>query len=84
VPETPRRRRFQIHLSTAILMMFVAGVLIWANVRGQKEFEPRESKSAFFTNMGEAVFTKVRLALLLLTGWSRFQFSSPSGSAANG
>jgi len=29
----PPRKRFQIHLSTAIVMMFVAGVLIWANVR---------------------------------------------------
>jgi len=25
--------RFQIHLSTAIVLMFVAGALIWANVR---------------------------------------------------
>jgi|SRR5579862_1564436 len=28
----PRRARFQIHLSTAIVLMFVAGGLIWANV----------------------------------------------------
>ncbi|HLX62997.1 MAG TPA: hypothetical protein VKX17_17130 [Planctomycetota bacterium] len=28
----PRRARFQIHLSTAIVLMFVAGVLIWANL----------------------------------------------------
>ncbi len=28
----PPRKRFQIHLSTAIVMMFVAGALIWANV----------------------------------------------------
>src|SRR5258706_7108575 len=32
-PEPPRRKRFQIHLSTAIVMMFVAGAIIWANVR---------------------------------------------------
>jgi len=32
MPEPPRRKRFQIHLSTAIVMMIVAGVLIWANV----------------------------------------------------
>ena len=31
----PRRARFQIHLSTAIVLMFVAGGLIWANVRGR-------------------------------------------------
>ncbi|HLX65279.1 MAG TPA: hypothetical protein VKX17_28680 [Planctomycetota bacterium] len=31
MPEPPRRWRFQIHLSTAVVMMFVAGGLIWAN-----------------------------------------------------
>lgn len=36
MPKPPRRRRFQIHLSTAIVMMFVAGVLIWANTRGRR------------------------------------------------
>src|SRR5205085_59789 len=30
--EPPPRKRFQIHLSTAIVMMFVAGGLIWANL----------------------------------------------------
>jgi hypothetical protein len=30
--EPPRHKRFQIHLSTAILLMFVVGALIWANV----------------------------------------------------
>jgi hypothetical protein len=33
MPESPQRKRFQIHLSTAIVMMFVAGALIWANVK---------------------------------------------------
>jgi len=33
MPEPPRRKRFQMHLSTAIVMMFVAGVLIWLNTR---------------------------------------------------
>ncbi|HLX60086.1 MAG TPA: hypothetical protein VKX17_02270 [Planctomycetota bacterium] len=28
----PRRGRFQIHLSTAIVLMFVAGGLMWANL----------------------------------------------------
>lgn len=32
MPELPRRKRFQIHLSTAIVLMFVAGGLIWANL----------------------------------------------------
>jgi len=30
--EPPPRKRLQIHLSTAIVMMFVAGGLIWGNV----------------------------------------------------
>ena len=36
--EPPPRKffRFQIHLSTAIVMMFVAGALIWANVRERR------------------------------------------------
>ena len=33
MPKPPRRARFQMHLSTAILMMFVAGGLVWVNVR---------------------------------------------------
>jgi len=32
MPETARRKRFQIHLSTAVVMMFVSGGIIWANV----------------------------------------------------
>ncbi|HLX63075.1 MAG TPA: hypothetical protein VKX17_17530 [Planctomycetota bacterium] len=32
----PRRARFQIHLSTANVLMFVAGGLIWANVNGRR------------------------------------------------
>lgn len=30
-PEAPPRRRFQLHLSTCIIVMVVAGVLVWAN-----------------------------------------------------
>src|SRR5258708_4146262 len=32
MPEPPRRMRIQIHLSTAIVLMFVAGGIIWANI----------------------------------------------------
>src|SRR5437588_769646 len=32
MPTPPPRMRFRIHLSTAIVMMFVAGGLIWANL----------------------------------------------------
>ncbi len=33
--EPPPRKRFQIHLSTAIVMMFVAGALLWLNIGPQ-------------------------------------------------
>src|SRR5436190_1900459 len=33
MPTPPPRKRFQIHLSTPIVMTFVAGGLIWANLR---------------------------------------------------
>jgi hypothetical protein len=36
MPEPPRRARFQIHLSTAIVMMFVAGGLIHLNIKGKR------------------------------------------------
>ena len=36
MPEPPRPKRFQIHLSTAIVMMFVAGALMWANAPGRR------------------------------------------------
>ena len=39
MPPPPPRRRFQIHLSTAIVLMFVAGGLIWANVRLRRTAE---------------------------------------------
>jgi len=32
MPPPPPRRRFQIHLSTAIVLMFVAGALMWVNM----------------------------------------------------
>jgi hypothetical protein len=32
MPAPPRRKRFQIHLSTAVVMMLVAAVLVWANM----------------------------------------------------
>jgi hypothetical protein len=41
VSNAPRRNRFQFHLSTAIVLMFAAGVLMWANTRERKEVIPR-------------------------------------------
>jgi len=34
MPDTPKRRWFQIHLSTAIVMMFVASGLLYLNLSG--------------------------------------------------
>src|ERR1017187_4066860 len=34
MPNPPRRARFQVHLSTAIVLMFAAGGLMWVNMRG--------------------------------------------------
>ena len=35
-PEAKSRRRFQLHLSTCILVMVVAGLLVWANAVPRK------------------------------------------------
>jgi len=32
MPQSPPCKRFQVHLSTAIILMFVAGAFIWANM----------------------------------------------------
>ncbi len=34
--EPTKRRRFQLHLSTAIVLMFAAGGIVWANVSMRK------------------------------------------------
>jgi hypothetical protein len=47
MPEPQRRRWLQLHLATCIVLMFVAGVLAWANLRdpggGDVCSEPGES-----------------------------------------
>jgi hypothetical protein len=48
--EPPCRKRFQIHLSTAIVMMFVAGGLWWANLtplKGTFVVEGENGKNVF-------------------------------------
>jgi hypothetical protein len=50
MPKVPRRKRFQINLSTAIEMMFVAGGIIWMNANAGSKvvgggFSQRESYS---------------------------------------
>ena len=48
-----KRPWFQIHLSTAIVLMFVAGGLMWANIGGRKQNVPCH----LFFNCGDEVFT---------------------------
>jgi len=46
--ETPKRRFFQIHLSTAIVLMFVAGGLLWLNLRGRVDILVQSSVVVVF------------------------------------
>ena len=50
-PKPPRRTRFQIHLSTAIVMMFVAGLLINLNIMG------KQSEFMIYANGGNTVIS---------------------------
>lgn len=49
-------RWFQVHLSTAVVLMFVAGGVIWANVRGRTVFEADDTGERYakmaFVNYG--------------------------------
>src|SRR5579862_22503 len=54
MPEPPRGARFQIHLSTAIVLMFVAGALIWANVN-EREYV-FETDDAEFYRVGDVIY----------------------------
>jgi len=69
MPEPPRRWRFQVHLSTAVLMMFVSGGVIWANVRPRPaealgeiihafsfKAYPKGTKSEFFQSEGNGIW----------------------------
>jgi hypothetical protein len=47
--ESQKPARFQIHLSTAILMMFVAGALIRANMSGPWHYVHGEKELAYKT-----------------------------------
>ena len=42
--EPPPRKRFQIHLSTAIVLMLMAGGLIWANIASRVSNLPYAAK----------------------------------------
>lgn len=44
--DKPTHRWFQFHLSTAIVLMFVAGGLLWLNFRNYREHQPSDSNDA--------------------------------------
>src|SRR4051812_2105819 len=46
MPEPTPKQRFQIHLSTAVVLMFVAGALIWANLPVHEEWQVGECNSS--------------------------------------
>src|SRR6185295_10134231 len=48
------RRRFQIHLSTAIVLMIVAGLLIFANVADSR-FELMHGKAFLLSSVGRSM-----------------------------
>lgn len=60
MPTPPRRNRFQIHLSTAILMMLTVGGLMFGNMRARLETpieqvikDRIEKRGSFYTNADE-------------------------------
>src|SRR3954471_772161 len=71
---TPKPRFFQIHLSTAVVLMLVAGVLVWANFDQQK---PSEWYSNHWTD-GHSVRQ--------MCGWPipiKFEIKDRSGAISN-
>ena len=47
----PRKRLFQVHLSTAVILMFTAGVVMWAN------FQPSAGANSYMTDGNFRIFT---------------------------
>jgi len=59
--DQPKRKLFQIHLSTALVLMFVAGGLVWLNVRKVKmDYEEQVNSGAFATLLDNPVDTHIR------------------------
>ena len=72
----PRRAWFQLHLSTAIVMMFVAGGLIALNLNPQKvqKFDRKSDRDVSFEIVGEIGWPvsglKIQLAREMVKGGS--------------
>ena len=56
--EPPRRSRFQMHLSTAIVLMIVAGGLFWANLREAHRFTLNQSVPGFLFRNEEITWSE--------------------------
>src|SRR3954463_5907823 len=57
----PKRRFFQIHLSTAVVLMLVAGVLVWANVTERTSIKNRSDPPGLwieYTHFGWPFFAR--------------------------
>ena len=50
--EPAKRKPWQIHLSTAIVLMFVAGFLLWLNFTPGQRFDPQRGINLPETNLG--------------------------------
>ncbi len=66
------RNRFQLHLSTAMVLMVLAGGLVWLNLRSRPLFSPKEIRKArWVRDTGEEVSPKEaeRLLHFQMRGW---------------
>ena len=70
MPEPPRRTRIQIHLSTAIVFMFVAGGLMWMNFSPKQIMVFRSGNPSLKLNAdGQQVRNVIRVPYWQEYGW---------------
>ena len=72
----PRKKRFQIHLSTAVILMIATGEIVWTNVYGwplRVEFAFNSRKSTFFNT----VRLGIALAHILVNAATVLTFVTP-------
>lgn len=53
-----RRRRFQIHLSTAVLLMFVAAGLLWVNLQDSDDISLNKAYGWPFAIIRDGIYIK--------------------------
>ena len=75
--EPPPRNRFQIHLSTAMVMMFVAGGIFWLNISNAQRTEGKPGLSFMviygwpYKAYGEWYYNRSHAPLEKLKDWTR-------------